>query len=258
MADQYGSGGADPRDDSQQNNTYRYNYSYGSGSGRGTGGGSKPPRNSNDWGEWIGIGFLLFILPFWFCKLIGVVWLLNKLGKMTASDKRRYKQEAKNAANRAKNTAQDFFRRADASAKAGAQEFFRQADAFGKEADSAQRQEAQGSAAPGGHTYSYRQDQPKQERKAQAEPWESKAQPDAWNVRDPRENKRRQKRGRRHRAHRGRKHFVRDFRAFRICPRHHRGGGKRRGNSHPHRHLPALPGGGHRHDRLRRRQEPPQ
>lgn len=191
MADQYGSGGADPRDDSQQNNTYRYNYSYGSGSGRGTGGGSKPPRNSNDWGEWIGIGFLLFILPFWFCKLIGVVWLLNKLGKMTASDKRRYKQEAKNAANRAKNTAQDFFRRADASAKAGAQEFFRQADTFGKEADSTQRQEAQGSAAPGGHTYSYRQDQPKQERKAQAEPWESKSQPDAWNVRDPRENKRR-------------------------------------------------------------------
>ena len=192
MADQYGPGGPDPQGDSHQDNTYRYNYSYGSGSGRGTGGGSKPPRNSNDWGEWIGIGFLLFILPFWFCKVIGVIWLLNKLGKMTAGDKRRYKQEAKNAANRAKNTAQDFFRRADASAKAGAQEFFRQAGTYAQEAESAQRQEQSApSGGTTGSTYHYQYGQPKQEKKDKSEPWERKAQPDAWNVRNPAENKRR-------------------------------------------------------------------
>lgn len=192
MADQYYPGGPGPQDDSQQNNTYRYNYSYGSGSGRGTGGGSKPPRNSNDWGEWAAIGLFLFILPFWFCKLIGVIWLLNKLGKMTSSDKRRYKQEARNAANRAKNTAQDFFRRADASAKAGAQEFFRQAGTYAQEAESSQQQEP-GAPSGGttGSTYHYQYGQTKQNKKAQAEPWEAKAQPDAWNVRNPAENKRR-------------------------------------------------------------------
>ena len=164
MADGYGPSGQDPRDDSRQDNTYHYNYSYGSGRGTTPSGGYKPPRNSNDWGEWVGIGFLLFILPFWFCKLIGVVWLLNKLGKMTASDKRRYKQEAKNAANRAKNTAQSFFQQ--------------NADAARQAADSA-RQAAQGASAG----YSYQYGQTKQEQKAPSEPWEQKAQPDAWNVR---------------------------------------------------------------------------
>ena len=120
MADGFGPDGQDPRDGSQQNNTYHYTYNYSYGSGRGTTppGGNRPPKNSNDWGEWVGIGFLLFILPFWFCKVIGVIWLLNKLGKITASDKRRYKQEAKNAANRARNTAQDFFRQANTFAQA--------------------------------------------------------------------------------------------------------------------------------------------
>ena len=195
MADSYGSGGPDPREGSQQNNTYHYNYSYGSGSGRGTGG-PRPPKAPNDWGEWIGIGFLLFILPFWFCKVIGVIWLLNKLGKMSASDKRRYKQEAKRAADRAKNTAQDFFRRADASAKAGAQEFFRQTGTYAQEAEGAQRQEGrekqEASGAPG---YAYQYSRPEQEKKAKAEPWEQKAQPDAWNVRGSAQNRRKKAKG---------------------------------------------------------------
>ena len=106
MADGTGTGGQDPRNDPGQNNTYHYNYSYGSGRGTAPSGGYKPPRNSSDWGEWVGIGFLLFVLPFPF-KLFGVFWLLSKLGKMTASDKRRYKQEARNAANRARNTAEN-------------------------------------------------------------------------------------------------------------------------------------------------------
>ena len=85
MADHYGPGGSGPQGDSHQdNNTYHYNYSYGSGSGRGTGGGHRPPSSPNDWGEWAAIGLFLFILPFWFCKLIGVIWLLNKLGKIAA------------------------------------------------------------------------------------------------------------------------------------------------------------------------------
>lgn len=188
MADSYGPGGQEQQDGPQQSNTYHYNYSY--GSGRGTGG-HRPPKRSDDWGEWIGIGFLLFILPFWFCKIIGVIWLLNKLGKMTSADKRRYKQEAKNAANRAKDTAQDLFRRADASAKAGAQEFFRQTDSFGKEAGSdGQRGQSSQTAPNSGSTYRYQYSKAKGEKTVQAEPWEQKAQPDAWNVRNPAENKR--------------------------------------------------------------------
>ena len=91
MADGFGPDGQDPRDGSQQNNTYHYTYNYSYGSGRGTTppGGNRPPRSSNDWGEWVGNGVLLDILPFGFCTVIGVFWLLNKLGKITASDKRR-------------------------------------------------------------------------------------------------------------------------------------------------------------------------
>ena len=167
MADSYGPGGPDPREGSRQNNTYHYNYSY--GSGRGAGGGSRPPKTPNDWGEWIGIGFLLFILPFWFCKVIGVIWLLNKLGKMTAGDKRRYKQEAKRAADRAKNTAQVFFRRAGT---------------YAQEAGDARRRESresQESAGSSGGSYSYQYGQPEREQSAQ---------PDAWNVRSPAQNRR--------------------------------------------------------------------
>jgi len=175
VADDFGSGGQDPRNDSQQNNTYHYNYNYSYGSGRGTTppNGQKPPKNPNDWGEWVGIGFLLFILPFPVCKMIGVIWLLSKLGKMSASDKRRYKQEAKNAAQRAKNTAQSFFQQ--------------NADAARQAADSAKRQ-TRGQTS--GATYRYQDSQAQEKKQAQpkAEPWET---------RDPaeerRENKKRSK-----------------------------------------------------------------
>jgi len=153
MADGFGPGGQDSRDNSQQNDTYHYNYSYGSGSGGGTTqpGSHRPPKNPDDWGEWIGIGLMLFILPFWFCKIIGVIWLINKLAKMSGSDKRRYKQEARNAANRARNTAQSFFQQgADAA----------------RQAASNARQQAQG-AAGGTYRYAQAQQQPN------AEPWET-------------------------------------------------------------------------------------
>ena len=47
MADGFGPDGQDPRDGSQQNNTYHYTYNYSYGSGRGTTppGGNRPPRN---------------------------------------------------------------------------------------------------------------------------------------------------------------------------------------------------------------------
>ena len=161
----------------QQNYNYHYKYSYGSGSGRGTTppGGHKPPKNPNDWGEWVGIGVMLFIIPLWFCKLIGVVWLIRKLVNMANSGQGdRYRQEAKNAANRAKNTASEFFQQnADAARQA--------ADAARHAAESVKRQ----TQGPQAGSYQYGQ------QKKQAEPWEHKAQPDAWNVRDPRENKRR-------------------------------------------------------------------
>ncbi len=186
MADGFDPGGQDPRDSTQQNNTYHYNYSYGSGSGRGTGGGHRPPRNPNDWGEWIGIGFLLFILPFWFCKLIGVFWLLNKLGKMSSTDKRRYKQEAKNAASRARNTAQNLFQQ-------GAEAARQAADSARQAADTA-RQSSQ--AAPGGgSTYHYQYGQGKQSKKAQAEPWERQDKAESWNQSEAGRKKARKKAG---------------------------------------------------------------
>ena len=186
MADGFDPGGRDPRDSAQQNNTYHYNYSYGSGSGRGTGGGRRPPRDPNDWGEWIGIGMLLFILPFWFCKLIGVFWLLNKLGKMSSADKRRYKQEAKNAASRARNTAQTLFQQ-------GAEAARQAADSARQAADTV-RQSSQ--AAPGGgSTYHYQYGQGKQSKKAQAEPWERQDKAESWNQSEAGRKKARKKAG---------------------------------------------------------------
>ena len=183
----YGPDGQDQKDGSsqdQQGYNYGYKYSYGSRSGRGTApGGHKPPRHDDNWGEWIGIGVMLLVLPFWFCKVIGVIWLIRKLAGMDVTQKNRYKQEAKNAANRAKNTAQDVFQHGADAARQGA-------DAARKAADSARRAARQGAS----YSYQYGQTaQPGQPKKAEAksEPWEGKAQPDAWNVRDPSENKRR-------------------------------------------------------------------
>lgn len=155
---------------------YNYKYSYGSGSGRGTApGGQRPPKRDDNWGEWIGIGVMLLVLPFWFCKVIGVIWLIRKLVSMDAAQKARYKQEAKRAAGQAKTTAQQFFQQnADAAAAAA-----RQAQ------EGAKRQTQTGAA------YQYGQPQQKKQAQPKAEPWEQKAQPDSWNVRDPAENKRR-------------------------------------------------------------------
>ena len=167
----------------QQNYNYHYKYSYGSGSGQGTGGGRKPPKNPNDWGEWASIGLMLFILPFWFCKIIGIVWLIRKLVNMANSGQSdRYRQEARNAANRAKSTAETIFQQTADTARQAA-------DTARQAADSARRQTQQGAASFASYSYQYSQ------QKKQAEPWEHKAQPDAWNVRDPRENKRKKAKG---------------------------------------------------------------
>ncbi len=193
MAEQYGPGGQDPQGGSQNNNTYHYNYSYGSGRGTTPPGGHKPPRNSNDWGEWVGIGFLLLIMPFWFCKIIGVVWLLNKLGKMTASDKRRYKQEAREAANRARNTAASFFQQTADAAQRGANAARQAADNIHQSTSGTQKQ---GQSAPSGTTYHYSYKQSAQsQQKKQAEPWEQKAPPDVWNQSESGRKKARKKAG---------------------------------------------------------------
>lgn len=163
-------GGPGPNQQGQQGYNYGYNYKYSYGSGRGTApGGQKPPKK-DDWGEWIGIGFILLFLPSWL-KVIGIIWLVRKLVSLDAAQKARYRQEAKRAAGQAKTTAQQFFQQnADAAASAA------------RQAQEGARRQAQG-----GTTYHYSHSQEKQ----QGEPWEQKAQPDSWNVRDPAENKRR-------------------------------------------------------------------
>ena len=178
MADGYGAGGQDPQNNSQQNssqqsNTYHYNYSYGSGKGTTPSGGPTPPKNSGDWGEWVGIGLLLFILPFPFLKIIGVIWLLSKLGRMSSSDKRRFKQEARNAANRARNTAEAFFQQNADAAQRGAEAARQAADAAARQTADSTRQQAQGSSG-GTYHYQYRQAaQSQQKRPPKAEPWET-------------------------------------------------------------------------------------
>ena len=161
MADGYGTGGQDPRSDPGRNNTYHYNYSYGSGRGSAPSGGYKPPKNSNDVGEWAIIAILLLALP-GPAKIFPLFWLLSKLGKMSSSDKRRYKQEARDAANRARNTAESFFRQTADAAQRGA-------DAARQAADSVHQQSQSQSPAAG--TYQYGQAQQKKQPKA--DPWET-------------------------------------------------------------------------------------
>ncbi len=181
MADGFEPGGQDRQDNSQQKDSYQYhynyNYSYGSGRGTTPPGGSKPPKSSGDWGEWAIIAILFLALP-GPMKLFPFFWMLSKLGKMSASDKRRYRQEAKNAANRARNTAENFFRQG--------------ADAARQAADSA-RQQGQ-STSDGTYHYKYAQSQRK---KRPAEPWEetSQAQPKAepWEAEERKRSRRQSK-----------------------------------------------------------------
>ena len=169
--------------DNQGSNQYKY--SYGSGSGRGTTppGGQKPPKKSDDVGEWIGIGLMLFILPFWFCKLIGVVWLIRKLMNMSGSGQNnRYQREARDAAQQARaNTAKDIFDQTfgqDFSAPgSGGQPGTAGAPGAGF---SAQKQSGQKTA-----DYQYGRQPTGSQAKKQAQP---KADP--WEVKDPKEKKR--------------------------------------------------------------------
>ena len=160
MADGYGPGGQDPRNGSEQNNyNYHYNYSYGSGRGTTPPGGRKSPKKSDDWGEWIGIGFLLFILPFWFTKLIGGIWAARKIVNIINSGQGdQYRREARNAANRARNTAENFFQQTS--------------DNIGRQAADSARQQAQGPAA-GAYQYGRQDAQSQQKKQPTAEPWES-------------------------------------------------------------------------------------
>ena len=198
MADSYGPGGQEPRDDSQESSTYHYKYNYSYGSGRGTTppGGQKPPKNSNDIAEWAILAILLLAIPFPF-KLFPIFWLLGKLGKMSASDKRRYKQEAKKAAERARDTAASFFQQTANAAQRGADAARQAADSIHNSTSGAQQQ---GQNAPSGgttgSTYRYQYGRAAQEQqKKQAEPWEQKDQPDAWNQSDSGRKKARKKAG---------------------------------------------------------------
>ncbi len=203
MADGFGTSGQDPRDDSQQGNTYHYKYNYSYGSGRGTTppGGQKPPKNPNDLGEWVVIAILLLALPFP-AKLIGIFWLLSKLGRMSNSDKRRYKQEAKRAAERARDTAASFFQQTADAAQRGANAARQAADNIHQSTSGArqQGQSAPSGGAAGSSTYHYQygraaQSQQKGTAQPKAEPWEQKSQPDAWNQTESGRKKARRKAG---------------------------------------------------------------
>ena len=216
MADGFGPGGQDPRGGSDQNNTYRYNYSYGPGRGTTPSGGSRPPKKSTDWGEWVGIAFMMFILPFKICKLIGGIWLVTKLVGLAndPGQQQRYRREADRAAQQAKSAAdrardavvgsifdQTFGQDFSASGKSGQQGpgFTQQgaggaggsggagggqpgAPGAGRQSGAQQSQDANAS-----HTYRYGQASPQQ--KEQSQP-----RPEPWEVKDPREEKKKNRR----------------------------------------------------------------
>lgn len=156
---------------SQQNNyTYRYNYSFGSGRGTTPNRPPRPPRSSDSWKDWIWIGLLFCIPAAGITQIIAIVWAVSKILDMDAKQRTRYRQEAQRAAHTAKEAAESFFQQAGTSAKAAAQ-------------DVSQRTAASAQAAG-------KASQPKQAPRAAASR-QAKSQPDAWNVRDPVENKRR-------------------------------------------------------------------
>ena len=109
MADSYGPGDRGPQSGGQQNGsqqnqnnnyTYRYNYSFGSGSGRGAPPNRppRPPKNSNGWGDWIGIGVLFCIPSAGMTQLMAIIWAVRKILAMDARQRTRYRQEAQRAA----------------------------------------------------------------------------------------------------------------------------------------------------------------
>ena len=168
----------------RQTYNYNYKYSYGSGSGRGTTppGGHKPPKQQdNGMGDWIGIAVLFMLPTGGITQVIAVIWLIRKLMAMDSKQKQRYRQEAQKAATTARDTVADLL-------NMGSQAV----GGMGRQQGSASQQGAQAQGPSSGGTYQYGQAQPTQEKKQpKAEPWTQKAQPDSWNVRDSRENKRR-------------------------------------------------------------------
>ncbi len=184
MADSYGPGDRGPQSGGQQNGsqqnqnnnyTYRYNYSFGSGSGRGAPPNRppRPPKNSNGWGDWIGIGVLFCIPSAGITQLIAIIWAVRKILAMDARQRTRYRQEAQRAAHTAKEAAGSFFQQA-----AGAGQSAGAAPPSDSTRDAQQAREGERQAQP---QRAWTQPQRQQQ---------SKAQPDGWNVRNPVENKR--------------------------------------------------------------------
>ena len=99
MADEYRSdsdrqGGPGPSQQGQQGYNYGYKYNYSYGSGRGTApGGHKPPRQDDNWGEWIGIGVLLLVVVVG-RSLAGNPAVIAKFGRLRAGRKGKKEQAA--------------------------------------------------------------------------------------------------------------------------------------------------------------------
>ena len=147
----------------QQGYHYQYNYSYGTGPGRGTASpnGGKPPQRNKDVNDWIGIA-VLFMLPFGgITQLIAIIWAVRKLMAMDKKQKQRYKQEAQRAAAAARDTVADLLGRVGSQHGTGGQ--------------------PGASGAPGVGPYRYGQ---------AAQPGQTAAQPDGWNVRDSADDRR--------------------------------------------------------------------
>ena len=174
-----------PRQGQQQRGGYSYNYnykySYGSGASRQSGG-AKPPQKNGGVGDWIGIAILFCLPTGGITQVIAVIWLIRKLMAMDKVQKQRYQQEARRAADQVKRTAEQVF---GSGQQAGRSSGASQQGA-GQTTWSAgpSRQGVEQTTWTAGTA----QQAPKQEKKAsEAEPWERKAQPDAWNVRDQRQ-----------------------------------------------------------------------
>ena len=178
MADSYGPENRGPQSGGQQNGsqqnqnnnyTYRYNYSFGSGTGRGTPPNRppKPPKNSNGWGDWIGIGVLFCIPSAGITQIIAIIWAVRKILAMDARQRTRYRQEAQRAAHTAKEAAESFFQQTAGTGQSA-----------GSAPPSDQARDAQQARAE------------ERQAQAQAQKRQSRPQPDSWNVRDPVENKR--------------------------------------------------------------------
>ncbi len=178
-----------PRQGQQQRSGYSYNYnykySYGSGHGPQQPGGARPPQKNNGAGDWIGIAILFCLPTGGITQVIATIWLIRKLIAMDKGQKQRYQQEARRAADQVKRTAEQVFSSSRPGPGASQQTSWsagpsqQGAGQTTYTAGTAQQSPGQEKKAPQGQT--------SQRQAPQAEPWERKAQPDAWNVRDQRQ-----------------------------------------------------------------------